>query len=145
MKNTILKNKIFLAIFIMLIASPAWALAPAAPDKKWFMDDTTFWILIAVAAILFYVIYALAEVVMWSGKKKMDGKNKPSANLILLLIGAGTFFIPSEVMAQAANTTAAESTKDVRIKRRCIHAEVQVNHQIHFSLWCMFVPDNFLH
>ena len=42
----------------------------------------------------------------------MDGKNKPSANLILLLIGAGTFFIPSEVMAQAANTTAAESTKD---------------------------------
>ncbi len=112
MKNTILKNKIFLAIFIMLIASPAWALAPAAPDKKWFMDDTTFWILIAVAAILFYVIYALAEVVMWSGKKKMDGKNKPSANLILLLIGAGTFFIPSEVMAQAANTTAAESTKD---------------------------------
>lgn len=53
----------------MLIASPAWALAPAAPDKKWFMDDTTFWILIAVAAILFYVIYALAEVVMWSGKK----------------------------------------------------------------------------
>ena len=96
MKNTILKNKIFLAIVAMLFVSPVWALTPEAPDKKWFMDDTTFWLLIAVAAILFYVIYALAEVVMWSGKKKMDGKNKPSANLILLLIGAGTLFIPNE-------------------------------------------------
>ena len=112
MKNTILKNKIFLAIVALLFASPVWALAPATPDKKWFMDDTTFWILIAVAAILFYVIYALAEVVIWSGKKKLDEKNKPSANMILLLIGAGSLFFPHEVMAQAANTAVVETAKE---------------------------------
>ena len=58
MKNYALKNKIILAIISILFASPVWAVSTEAPDKNWYMDDVTFWILIAVAAILFYVIYA---------------------------------------------------------------------------------------
>lgn len=68
MKNYALKNKIILAIISILFASPVWAVSTRLLIKIG-MDDVTFWILIAVAAILFYVIYALTEVVIWSGKK----------------------------------------------------------------------------
>ena len=112
MKNYALKNKIILAIISILFASPVWAVSTEAPDKNWYMDDVTFWILIAVAAILFYVIYALTEVVIWSGKKKVDDKNKPSANLILLLIGAGLLVVPNDVLAQATSLAPVETAKE---------------------------------
>ena len=112
MKNTILKNKIFLAIITIFIATPVWAIGPEATDKKWYMADGTFWILVAVAAILFYVIYALSEVVIWSGKKKMDEKKNSSANVILFILGTASLFYSNDVAAQSALTTAVETNKE---------------------------------
>lgn len=112
MKNISNNSKILLTLSAMLLGSPLWALGTEAPDKKWYMGDGTFWILMAVIVILFYVIYALAEIVIWGGKKKIDEHKGNSTKIIALLITAGLLTLTGAANAQdaAATTTVAASS-----------------------------------
>ncbi|HRH53062.1 MAG TPA: hypothetical protein PLN38_07050, partial [Chitinophagales bacterium] len=91
MKNKKLNAGLMLTAIMLLNASPIWAqtITTEAP-RNWYLTDTTFWILIAVAAILFYVIYALAEVVIWGGQKKINEMKNKGGNLKSLVVLAIT-------------------------------------------------------
>lgn len=99
-----------LTVLGLIMASPMWAQTTADPGKNWFLSDGTFWLLIGVAVILFYVIYALSEVVIWGGKKKMQDRN--TTKIITLLIVSGLLFASQPAMAQdAATAVTASNTK----------------------------------
>ncbi len=100
MKKITFNTKILFTVFALITATPLWAIGEPAPDKKWYMSDGTFWILLAVAVILFYVIFALSEVLIWGGKKKMPPKNN-GAKILSLLITAGLLLVSGTAGAQA--------------------------------------------
>lgn len=110
MRKLINHKNILVTLFALMAASPAWAQAAPEADKNWFLSDGTFWLLTAVAVILFYVIYALAEVVIWGGKKKVSG-GVDKTKMIALLIVSGLLFASQPAIAQdaAAATTTASS------------------------------------
>ena len=111
MKNKKLNAGLMLTAIMLLTASPIWAqtITTEAP-RNWYLTDTTFWILIAVAAILFYVIYALAEVVIWGGQKKINEMKNKGGNLKSLVILAITLLATSNLHAQAVEV-ATETAK----------------------------------
>jgi len=107
MKNKKLNAGLLLTGLFLFSGSPIWAQAAAAAPHNWYLTDTTFWILIAVAAILFYVIYALAEVVIWGGQKRLNEMKKKSGDLKTLLVIAVCLFVSSDISAQAVAATAS--------------------------------------
>ncbi len=109
MKNKKLNAGLLLTGLMLFSASPIWAQATTQAPRNWYLSDTTFWILIAVAAILFYVIYALAEVVIWGGQKKINDMKKNSGNLKSLVILAITLLATGNLMAQGTPAAATES------------------------------------
>lgn len=110
MKNKKLNAGLLLTGLFLFSGSPIWAQAAADAPRNWYLTDTTFWILIAVAAILFYVIYALAEVVIWGGQKRINEMKNKSGNLKTLLVIAVCLFASSDIDAQAVATTAVASS-----------------------------------
>ncbi len=106
MRKLINHKNILVTLFALLAASPAWAQAAPAADKNWYLHDGTFWLLIVVSFILLYVIYALAEVVVWGGKKKFS-QGVDKTKMIALLAVSALLFVGQPVMAQDAAAVAA--------------------------------------
>lgn len=113
MKNKKLNAGLLLTGVFLFMASPIWAQAPAATPRNWYLTDTTFWILIAVAAILFYVIYALAEVIIWGGQKRSNEMKNKSGNVKSLLILAACLIAASDASAQPVATSSASSSMSI--------------------------------
>ncbi|MEZ5015124.1 MAG: hypothetical protein R2794_12620 [Chitinophagales bacterium] len=111
MKNRKSIYTILCMVIALFSASPMFAIGTPEPDRSWYKSDGTFWLLIIVIAILFYVIYALAEVVVWSGKKKLEEKKRSGGNLGALLILGSLMFLGNTAQAQdaAAMQTAKET------------------------------------
>jgi len=108
MRKLINHKNILVTLFALLAGSPVWAQAAPAAEKNWYLHDGTFWLLIVVALILLYVIYALAEVVVWGGRKKFtQGVDK--TKMIALLVVSGLLFAGHPAMAQAAEVAAPEA------------------------------------
>jgi len=109
-----IKLKIITTLVAVLSALPMWAATGDVPaDKNWFAQDGTFWMLVLIALLMMYVIYALAEVVIWGAKKKMDENKKISSNKpMLLLIGFSlwsSLLNAQDTAAPIADQTAKES------------------------------------
>jgi cytochrome c oxidase cbb3-type subunit III len=111
MKNKKLNAGLLLTGIMLFSASPMWAQATTEAPKNWYLSDTTFWILMAVAAILFYVIYALAEVVIWGGQKKINEIKNKSGNLKSLVVLAITLLATSDMMGQATAAVAQPASE----------------------------------
>lgn len=96
----------------MLLTSAAFgqdatqAAQPASPMTS----EPLFWVLLVVALILLYVIYAMSEMVIWGVKRKMEQKKQAGgsgmAAIALLLTG---LFSSTTAHAQEAATTVAAS------------------------------------
>jgi cytochrome c oxidase cbb3-type subunit 3 len=66
------------------------ATAPAAtPAATPITSELLFWLLLVVAAILLFVIYALSEMIIWGVKRKIENRNSSGAifTLAILFIG----------------------------------------------------------
>lgn len=105
MKKLILNKHLMAVLTAVLLTTPLFAQATPAPEKNWFVHDGLFWLLISVAVVLFYVIYALAEVVIWGGKKRLSERGNTTK--ILAIIGTAALLMTGDsAMAQAATTAA---------------------------------------
>jgi len=104
----LIQNKFLTTCLALLVSMPLFAQSAETQGKNWFLSDGTFWLLLAVAVILFYVIYALAEVIIWGGKKRMQN-NSGKTGMIALLLTAGLFFAGKTAEAQDVATTPAVS------------------------------------
>ena len=106
MKKLILNKHLMVALGAVLMTTPLMAQTTPAPEKNWYVHDGLFWLLIAVAVILLYVIYALAEVVIWGAKKKISDRGNTTK--ILALVGTAVMLMSgNSLMAQAASAPAA--------------------------------------
>ena len=109
MKKLILNKHLMVALGAVLMTTPLMAQTTPAPEKNWYVHDGLFWLLIAVAVILLYVIYALAEVVIWGAKKKISDRGNTTK--ILALVGTAVMLMSgNSLMAQAASAPATTDT-----------------------------------
>lgn len=102
------------AVAGMIMLSPLAAAAANTPeaDKNWFMQDGTFWVLLVIALLLMYVIYALGEVVIWGSKKKYEDRKKTAGKVGSVLFLLGFSLLSGQASAQATVAARAEAVKE---------------------------------
>ncbi len=113
MRTNPLTRKGIIAAASMLISFPlAAATGTSAEEKNWFLQDGTFWVLIIIALLMLYVIYALGEVVVWGAKKKSDDRAKAAGKIKSVLLLAGFTFLAGQLSAQGAPAQPVATAKE---------------------------------
>lgn len=104
-----IKSKKIVAVVISLIA-PFMVMAATGTEeasKTWFIEEPVFWVLIAVAAILLYLIYALGQLLILGTQWRI--RDKGNKGMMLLAFVTCTMLSHSSY-AQSTGASASQTS-----------------------------------
>lgn len=103
--------KLFTALGLMSSSALVFgqnAASTATPETTPITSELLFWLLLLVAAILLFVIYALSEMIIWGVKRKIENRGSKGAIFTILFLALGVFSGTPAVAQDAVAQVVAE-------------------------------------